>query len=66
MAKHNSNATTMPNHMSDAAIGAPYRLCMAKVSQRKAPGAMSAMALEVRPVRPNVALVVGVSRSAMG
>ena len=38
-------------------MGAPYRDCIWKVSQRKAPGAISAIAFIVRPVRPSVPLV---------
>src|SRR5262249_16777892 len=44
----------MPNHMLCPAIGAPYSDCIPKVSQRKAPGAISAIALIVNPVRPRV------------
>src|SRR5208283_1822468 len=35
------------------------------VSHRKAPGAMSAIAFIVRPVRPNVACILGASFSAI-
>ena len=35
----------------------PAVACMKKVSQRKAPGAMSAMAFIVNPVKPNVACI---------
>jgi hypothetical protein len=42
-------------------MGAPYALWMKKVSHRNAPGAISAIAFEVKPVRPSVALVVGFS-----
>jgi hypothetical protein len=38
---------------------------MAKVSQRKAPGAMSAIALLVSPVNPSVACICGAFCSAM-
>src|SRR5689334_13511214 len=44
----------MPNHIPWAASGAPYADWMKNVSQRNAPGAMSAMAFDVRPVRPSV------------
>src|SRR5262245_50374334 len=47
----------MPNHIPWAAIGAPYALWMKNVSHKNAPGAMSAMAFEVNPVRPSVALL---------
>src|SRR5262245_30563032 len=47
--------------MPCAAIGAPYALCIKKVNHRNAPGAISAMALIVRPPKPNVGLVVGFS-----
>ena len=48
----------MPNYIPAPASGAPYSDCIWKVSQRKAPGAMSAMALTVNPVKPRVALLV--------
>lgn len=44
--------------MAQPAIGAPYSACSWKVSQRKAPGAISAIALIVSPVKPRVALEV--------
>jgi len=44
--------------MAQPASGAPYSDCSWNVSQRNAPGAISAIALIVRPVRPSVALVV--------
>jgi hypothetical protein len=44
----------MPNHIPWAANGAPYALWMKNVSQRNAPGAMSAIAFDVRPVKPRV------------
>ena len=59
VAKHNSRATTMPNHMAQPAIGWPYCHCCAKVSQRNAPGAISAMAFIVRPVSPKVFFIWG-------
>jgi hypothetical protein len=39
-------------------MGAPYSDWIWKVSHRKAPGAISAMAFEVKPVKPRVALEV--------
>jgi hypothetical protein len=42
----------MPIHI-DGAV-APAAACPAKVSQRKAPGAIRAMAFMVKPVRPRV------------
>jgi hypothetical protein len=36
-----------------------------KVSQRKAPGAMSAIAFMVKPVRPRVGFIVGSALSAI-
>src|SRR5215472_16920909 len=42
----------MPIHMEGAV--APAAACPANVSHRKAPGAMSAIAFIVRPVRPRV------------
>src|SRR5438105_3526160 len=47
----------MPNHMAMPAPGAPVRTWGPNVSHRNAPGAMRAMALDVRPVRPRVGLV---------
>src|SRR5579862_8693119 len=47
----------MPNHIDMPAEGAPYNDCIAYVSQRNAPGAISAMALDVSPVRPSVGRV---------
>src|SRR5579872_2407179 len=44
--------------MAQPAIGAPYRDCSWNVSHKNAPGAISAMALIVRPVKPSVALLV--------
>src|ERR1022692_5078023 len=52
---------TMPNHMAHPAIGAPESACSWKVSQRKAPGAIRAIALTVKPVRPSVGFIVGVA-----
>ena len=54
VARQRSTAAKMPNHMPCAAIGWPYADWMKKVSQRKAPGAISAIALTVNPVRPSV------------
>src|SRR5947209_2075404 len=57
----------MPSHIDMPAAGAPVRTCGPKVSQRNAPGAMSAIALLVNPVRPRVGLSVGVvDGSAIG
>lgn len=44
--------------MAQPARGAPYSDCSWKVSHRNAPGAISAMALIVKPVKPSVALLV--------
>src|SRR5262245_24888926 len=54
VARQRRTAAKMPNHIPCAASGAPYAHWMKKVSQRNAPGAMSAMAFEVRPVNPSV------------
>jgi hypothetical protein len=51
----------MPNHIAQPAIGAPYNDCIWNVSQRNAPGAINAIAFEVRPVSPSVALLDGLS-----
>src|SRR5713226_9081136 len=45
----------MPIHIAGAV--APAAACPAKVSQRNAPGAMSAMAFMVNPVKPNVGFI---------
>src|SRR5580698_6597831 len=47
----------MPIHMAGAVL--PVAPWIAKVSQRNAPGAMSAIAFIVRPVRPSVAFISG-------
>ncbi len=47
----------MPIHMEGAV--APVVAWMKKVSQRKAPGAMRAIALLVKPVKPSVACICG-------
>src|SRR5690349_7718755 len=47
----------MPTHMDMPAPGAPVSTCGPNVSHRNAPGAISAMALLVSPVRPSVGLV---------
>ena len=47
----------MPIHMEGAV--APVAAWIANVSHRKAPGAISAMAFIVRPVRPSVAFISG-------
>src|ERR1017187_1790957 len=54
----------MPAHM-DGAV-APAVPWATKVSQRKAPGAMSAMAFIVNPVRPRVGFIVTSELSAIG
>src|SRR5579864_4808635 len=66
VARHSTRAARIPNHIPDAATGAPYEAWMKNVSQRNAPGAISAMAFTVRPVNPRVArLVAGFSFSAI-
>src|SRR5215831_5433316 len=55
VAKQSSSAAKIPNHIAEPAIGAPYSDWIWYVSQRNAPGAMSAIALIVSPVRPSVA-----------
>src|SRR5579883_2392103 len=52
VARHRKRATRIPNHMEGAVT--PVFAWIAKVSQRKAPGAINAMAFIVRPVRPKV------------
>src|SRR2546421_192271 len=64
VAKHRARAATMPNHMSDPAIGAPVWHCGANVSHRKAPGAISAMAFMVSPVKPSVGFILGCCESS--
>src|SRR5262244_1768874 len=61
VARQSSRAAQIPNHIPCAAIGAPYEDCMKNVSHRNAPGAIRAIALIVKPPRPNVGLVVGFS-----
>ena len=53
----------MPTHIAGPV--APVAAWMKNVSQRKAPGAISAIAFIVRPVRPNVGFILGASFSAM-
>ncbi len=53
----------MPIHMAGPVT--PVVDWMKKVSHRKAPGAISAMALLVRPVRPRVGFISPVVGSAM-
>ncbi len=53
----------MPVHIAGPV--APVVAWIAKVSHRKAPGAISAMAFIVRPVKPNVACILGASFSAI-
>ncbi len=60
MARQSSRAAKMPSHMEGAVDGwpaTPVVAWMKKVSQRKAPGAMSAIALLVSRVRPSVACI---------
>src|SRR5579863_7522875 len=45
----------MPIHIAGAV--APAAPCPANVSQRKAPGAISAMAFMVKPVKPSVGFI---------
>src|ERR1700727_221585 len=47
----------IPIHIAGAVL--PVAPWIANVSQRNAPGAMSAMAFIVRPVRPRVAFISG-------
>src|ERR1035441_8039294 len=53
----------MPAHI-DGAV-APAVPWATKVNQRKAPGAMSAIAFIVKPVRPRVGFIVGSALSAI-
>ena len=58
----------MPSHIAGAVDGwpaTPVVAWMKNVSHRKAPGAMSAIALLVNPVRPRVACICGAFWSAM-
>src|SRR5579863_8150419 len=48
-----------------AGVVLPAVAWMKKVSQRKAPGAISAIAFAVRPVKPNVGFIVGSLFSAI-
>src|ERR1700736_4206869 len=48
----------MPNNIAMPAIGAPYNAWIWNVSQRKAPGAISAMALIVSPVNPRLPVLL--------
>src|SRR5215472_13515184 len=54
VARQRTTAARMPNHIPWAASGAPYAAWMKNVSQRNAPGAISAIAFDVSPVRPSV------------
>ena len=56
-------ANRMPIHIAGPV--APAADWPAKVSQRKAPGAMSAIAFIVNPVRPNVCFI-SLTFSAIG
>ncbi len=53
----------MPSHMEGAVV--PVVACKKNVSQRKAPGAMSAMAFIVKPVSPSVGFISGAVFSAI-
>jgi len=53
----------MPSHMAGAV--APSVAWGRKVSQRKAPGAISAMAFIVNPVKPSVGFILGAVVSAI-
>ena len=58
------SASTMPAHMSLATelpSGAVAAACSWYVIHRNAPGAISAIALTVTPVRPSVAFTCGCS-----
>src|SRR5713226_7038567 len=50
----------MPAHIA-MPDGYTYPAWITKVIQRKAPGAISAMALTVTPVKPSVAFILGAS-----
>jgi hypothetical protein len=56
VARHSRSATTIPIHIEGEVW--PVVAWMKNVSQRKAPGAMSAMAFIVRPVKPRVFFIV--------
>ena len=58
VARQSSVASNMPIHIAEPADGAPYADCSSNVSHKNAPGAISAMALLVSPVRPNVGFIV--------
>src|SRR6516162_3110443 len=53
----------MPIHMAGAVL--PAVACATKVSHKKAPGAISAIAFIVRPVNPNVGCISGAVFSAI-
>src|SRR5215471_9505636 len=53
----------MPAHMAGAVL--PAVPCATNVSQRKAPGAISAIAFMVKPVKPKVGFISGAVLSAM-
>src|SRR5579864_7345525 len=58
----------MPHHIAGAVEGCPATPVVAwmkKVSHRKAPGAISAIALLVSPVNPSVACICGAFCSAI-
>ncbi len=54
----------MPIHIEGAV--APVAAWITNVSQRNAPGAISAIAFIVRPVRPNVGFILTSELSAIG
>ena len=55
MARHSNSANTIPAHIAGVVL--PAVAWMKNVSHRKAPGAMSAMAFIVKPVKPKVACI---------
>jgi hypothetical protein len=57
VAKQRIVAINIPSHIAEPADGAPYADCSANVSHKNAPGAISAMAFDVRPVRPSVGFI---------
>src|SRR5438128_12496435 len=56
-------AKKIPAHI-DSPDGKTYPAWMTNVIQRKAPGAISAIALTVTPVRPSVGFIFGASEAA--
>src|SRR5215471_1505722 len=57
-------AKKMPAHIASAE-GKTYPDWMTNVIQRKAPGAINAIALTVTPVRPSVGFIFGASEAAV-